>query len=364
MTAPPAGLPDARTQLASLIFAALLIDPVGRVAQANPAAEEMLGESASRLGGRPFLESVRIADARVLARFDNPDVGLTARSLAVEVAGEARHVNLTVSPVAGQLGWRVVTLSDIGQRDMGESAGDARIGAPSILAHEIKNPLSAIRGASQLLARKLPESDRPLTTLIRDEVDRIARLIDRMQRLGSRTVDPLEPVNLHEAIRNALAVVQSGDLPDGGAEIEYREEFDPSLPHVLASRDALQQVFVNLIGNARDAAASTGEGGRVDIRTRFSSGLVLNALHPGRSVKLPIEITVGDNGPGIDPALRDTVFEPFVTTKKGGQGLGLALVRKLVRDMHGRITHSRDNRAGTTQFRIHLAAAPHREKVP
>ncbi|MCP9223261.1 ATP-binding protein [Erythrobacter sp. LQ02-29] len=357
-----AGPPDPQAQLAHLVFALLLLDPESRIAEANAAAENMLGASMRRLGGQPVLDWVKISDPRVLRRLKLSEEGLTARGLSIEVADEARHVNLTLSPVGGHPGWRVMTLSDIGQRDMGDVGEHARPSAPSVLAHEIKNPLSAIRGASQLLVRKVPEADVGLLTLIRDEVDRIARLVDRMQRLGSRTSDPLEPVNLHEVIRNALAVVQSAEEQGDLDEVEFREEFDPSLPAVLASRDALQQVLINLIGNARDAAAASGAG-RVDIRTRFSSGLILNALHPGRSVRLPIEITVTDNGQGIDPALRDTIFEPFVTTKQGGQGLGLALVRKLVRDMEGRIAHSRDEREGLTHFRLHLAAAPRPEKT-
>lgn len=135
-----------------------------------------------------------------------------------------------------------------------------------------------------------------------------------------------------------------------------REEFDPSLPSVLGNEGALVQVMVNLIANARDACA-TERNPEVTIRTRFVSGLVLNVIRLGRPVKLPIEVQVSDNGPGVDPALADHIFEPFVTSKPNGQGLGLALVRKLVRDMDGRITHERDEAAGQTHFRINLPMA-------
>lgn len=346
--------PDPQAQIAGLVFALLLIDPEGQIAEANPAAEDLLGRSASRLIGQRFGEIVEIVDKRVLVRLGDPEAQLTARGLSIGTASGSRQVNLTMSLVATHPGWRVVTLSDIGQAHMERSVEDALPAAPSVLAHEIKNPLAAIRGAGQLLIRRLPEADRPFAKMIGDEVDRIARLVDRMQELGSRTSEPMEPVNLHAIVRAALTLVRSAD--ERG--VTFVEEFDPSLPPVWASPDALQQVLINLLSNARDACSETHGGGRIVVQTRFVSGLVMNVLRPGRSVRLPIELTVTDNGPGIDPAVRDRVFEPFVTSKKGGQGLGLALVRKLVSDLDGRIAHERDERAGLTRFRINLAVAP------
>jgi two-component system nitrogen regulation sensor histidine kinase GlnL len=191
-----------------------------------------------------------------------------------------------------------------------------------------------------------------LTDLIADEVDRIAQLIDRMQRLGREQPEPVAPLNLHAAIRRACETVSAASAK----LLPLREEFDPSLPPVLANEGALVQVLINLIGNAWDACrdATTPE---IVIRTRFVSGLVMNVIRLGRPVKLPIEVQVSDNGPGIDPALRDHMFEPFVSSKKNGQGLGLALVSKLVRDMDGRISHERDEAGGWTHFRVHLPMA-------
>lgn len=345
--------PDPQAQIAGLVFALLLVDPQGRIAEANPAAENLLGRSASRLIGQPFADSVEIAEKRVLVRLEDPEAQLTARGLTIGTAAGTRQVNLTMSLVPTHPGWRVITLSDTGQAHMEKSVEDSLPAAPSVLAHEIKNPLAAIRGAGQLLVRKLPEVDRPFARMIGDEVDRIARLVDRMQELGSRSSEPTAAINLHAIVRAALTLVRSVD--DRG--VSYVEEFDPSLPPVWASPDALQQVLINLLSNARDACAGAEGGGRIVVQTRFVSGLVMNVLRPGRSVRLPIELTVIDNGPGIDPGLRDRVFEPFVTSKKGGQGLGLALVRKLVSDMDGRIAHERDERGGLTRFRINLAMA-------
>lgn len=345
--------PDPQAQITNMVFAVLLLDPEGLIAEVNPSAEDLLGRSAGRLLGTRFLDAIEIADQRVLERFADSEARLTARGLAIASGDATRQVNMTLSPIASHPGWRVVTLSDSGQADMDRTYEDAVIGAPSVLAHEIKNPLAAIRGAGQLLIRKLPEKDRSFARLIGSEVDRIARLVDRMQRLGSRNIDPMEAVNLHEIVRAALTVVRSA----GDKGVTFVEEFDPSLPPVWASPDSLQQVLINLLSNARDAAEKEDGSGVVTVQTRFVSGLVMNVLRPGRSIRLPIELTVVDNGPGIDRALHDRVFEPFVTSKKGGQGLGLALVRKLVNDMDGRIAHERDPRAGLTRFRINLAMA-------
>ena len=200
-----------------------------------------------------------------------------------------------------------------------------------------------------MIARKLGEGDRPLTDLITDEVDRIAQLIDRMQRLGREQPEPVAPMNLHEAIRRASETVNAASE----SAIPLREEFDPSLPPVLANDGALVQVLINLIGNARDACKDA-VAPEVVVQTRFVSGIA-RVMRLGRPVKLPIEVQVSDNGPGVDPALREHIFEPFVSSKKNGQGLGLALVQKLVRDMDGRISHERKD--GWTHFRVHLPMA-------
>lgn len=349
--------PEAAAQVAGLIFSVLLLDPDGRIASVNPAGEELLGRSAHRLIGEAAMDELSIGDERVRESLVRGDVRLVARGLDLRTGQGVRSINLTCSPLATHPGWRVLTLSDAGQmEDADDSATRAELRAPAVLAHEIKNPLSAIRGASQLLARRVAERDRPLAAMIGGEVDRIAQLIDRMQQLGSRAAVVTGPCNLHEAIRKAMATVRAGR--EGGAVLE--EEFDPSLPPVAADQGALEQVLINLVANAADAC---GGDGRVIVRTRYVSGLTLSAIRFGKATRLPIEIAVLDNGPGIDPALREHVFEPFVTSKPHGQGLGLALVRKLVRDMGGRIAHERDERTGITMFRINLPVAASEERV-
>jgi len=347
------GLPGPREQIVGLTFALLLVAPDFTLCEVNPAAENLIGQSARRLIGRSLPEVIHFTDRRIRERVLEDDSQLVARSLAIEIEGRALAVNMTISPLPNHPGWRVVTLSDAGQGERSsEEDRDRGLRAPAVLAHEIKNPLAAIRGAAQLVARKLPPHDRALTGLITDEVDRIAHLIDRMQRLGRARAEPVGPLNLHASIRRACDTVRAATE----AQVPMREEFDPSLPPVLANEGALVQVLINLITNAQHACQSAAAP-EIIIQTRFVSGLVMNVIRLGRPVKLPIEVQVSDNGPGIDPALRDHIFEPFVSSKKNGQGLGLALVHKLVRDMDGRISHDRDEAGGWTHFRVHLPMA-------
>ncbi len=354
--------PDAQRQLASLPHAVVLLAPGQRIASVNPAAEQFLGQSLRRLNGRTISEALRFDEARLAERLSDSDAPVSARDVAVHVAGiGARRIDVTVAPVVDFPGWQVMAMHEAGGVEgLGSDSGAAGGGilrAPEILAHEIKNPLAGIRGAAQLLDRKVSGTDRALTRLIADEVDRVAKLIDEMQTLSRRTGAELSPCNLHEAIRRASSVLETA----AGPRIRIEEEFDPSLPPVLGNADALVQVLINLLANARDACERV-EKPRIVVKTRFASGLKLRATPNGDPVRLPIELRVSDNGPGVEPVMRDHIFDPFVTSKKTGQGLGLALVRKLVREMNGRIGYDRDDAGGWTHFRVHLPMAS--EKAP
>jgi two-component system nitrogen regulation sensor histidine kinase GlnL len=346
-------LPAPREQITGLTFALLLIAPDLVIREVNPAAESLIGYSSRRLLGRNLLDMLDFGESRIKDKLVEGEAQLVARGLPMKVGRREMVVNLTVSSLLAHPGYRILTLSDGGQGErLAEEDRAGGLRGPAVLAHEIKNPLAAIRGAAQLLARKLGDDDRALTSMITDEVDRIAQLIDRMQRLGREQPEPVGPLNLHAAIRRACDTVRAAS--DSGLPV--REEFDPSLPPVLANEGALVQVLINLLTNARDACQDA-DAPEIIVRTRFVSGLVMNVFRLGRPVKLPIEVQVSDNGPGVDPALRDHIFEPFVSSKQNGQGLGLALVSKLVRDMDGRISHERDEASGHTHFRVHLPLA-------
>lgn len=346
------GTPTAERQLASLATAVLLVDPSLIFRSANPAAEQLFGMSAKRIIGKTTAELLLFEQDRLDEWLEQGDAQLSAHGVGLLVDGVARRIDLTIAPVANAPGWQVITLNEAGKGDSLEEDPERSVRTPAILAHEIKNPLAAIRGAAQLLERKMPQDDRGMVSLITDEVDRIAKLIDRMQSLGRETPEPVASCNLHEAIRRARSVVEAAsDDP-----VPLVEEFDPSLPAVLGNFDGLVQAMINLISNASDAARSA-QSPQVIVRTRFVSGFVMNAIRLGRPIRLPIEVRISDNGPGIDPALSDHIFEPFVSSKKNGQGLGLALVKKLVRDMDGRISHERDDAKGWTHFSIHLPMA-------
>jgi two-component system nitrogen regulation sensor histidine kinase GlnL len=352
-------MPEAHRQLASLPHAVLLLEPGQAIASANPAAEQFLGQSLRRLAGRRLDSILTVADSRLMNRIDDVETPVSAREIVVGIKDRGtRRIDINVAPVADWPGWQLLTIHDNTPTDaFGADSGGAENAAlrgPEIMAHEIKNPLAGIRGAAQLLARRIEEKDRALTDLITSEVDRIVTLIDRMQRLSRKTPPVVEPCNLHESARRAIDVLRAGDPASKGPRIE--EEFDPSLPAVLGSPDGLVQVMMNLLVNAREACGKAA-GARVVIRTRFASGLQLHATDSGQAVRLPVELRVSDNGPGVPDAMREHIFEPFVTTKKSGQGLGLPLVRKLVRDMSGRISHERDETEGWTHFRVHLPLA-------
>ena len=367
MTAPVrSGIPDARKQLASLPLAVILLAPGMRIASANPLAEQFFGQGARLLTRHALSDLVTFDDSRMIERLADAEAPLSVREAAVAVRGRGpRSIDITTAPVADCPGWQLMTIQDNSAFEaLGEDSGGGDnlfLRGPEILAHEIRNPLAGIRGAAQLLARKLDEKDRSLTELITGEVDRVAGLIERMQMLSGRTVPPVVPCNLHEIVRRAIAVIEAG-IPQGEPPLVIREEFDPSLPPVLGEPDGLVQVLLNLLANAREACAGKADA-TIWVRTRFSSGLQLKVADDRAPVRLPIEIRISDNGPGVPASMREHLFEPFVTSKKSGHGLGLAVVRKLVRDMNGRINHERDEAAGLTHFRIHLPMARERRRT-
>ncbi len=351
-------LPHDRSLIGSMALAMLVLDPAMMIASINPAGETLLGQSAKRLLGRPLLETLEFQDHRIPAKLAEGDCQIAAHGIAIRLRGQApRAFDLTIAPVGQQAGWQVMTLCDAADTQdqlADERAGEQTIAlrAPEILAHEIKNPLAGIRGAAQLLARQLGEKGQALTTLITAEVDRIASLMDEMQSLSRKTVSPGESANLHELLGRARDILAAAQT----APLAMREEFDPSIPLIHCHGDSLVQVLINLIKNAQEACHGV-DNPQIILTTRFSSGIMVHQPDGVRPIQLPVELRISDNGPGFDPSVAGHLFEPFVTSKKQGQGLGLALVRKLVREMNGRITCERDEAAGWTHFRLFLPVA-------
>ena len=355
--AAPAGLlpPDAAAILSALPLPAVVLDAEDRFRYANNAAElffqiSFASLTALRLGdllprdSRLFglLAQVRAQGGQVA------DHDLTLESPRLHRRGVTAHG----APLPELPGAVVLTLQDGSKAQMLDrqlnSQGAAR-GASAMaamLAHEVKNPLSGIRGAAQLLEAGVSESDRELCLLIQDEADRIRGLVDRMDMFSDRPVE-LAPVNVHQALDHVRRVALSGFA----AHLRIIEDYDPSLPPVWGNRDILVQILLNLVKNAAEAVDPTG--GEIVLTTAFHHGVRIAVPGSRERVHLPLQVMVRDNGPGIAEAVQETLFEPFVTTKRGGQGLGLALVAKLVADIGGLIEC--DSRPRRTVFRISLA---------
>jgi two-component system nitrogen regulation sensor histidine kinase GlnL len=221
-------------------------------------------------------------------------------------------------------------------------------GMAQVLAHEIKNPLSGIRGAAQLLEPGLRDEDRALTQLICTETDRIRDLVDRMEVFGDERPMATEAVNIHQVLDHVKRLAETGFAESSRITVD----FDPSLPPLPGNRDKLIQAFLNLVKNAAEAIAERQEPGRITLRTAFRPGMRLAVPGTGARVSLPLMIEVEDNGPGVPDELKPQLFDPFVTTKRTGTGLGLALVAKIIGD-HGGVIEC-ESAPKRTVFRVLL----------
>jgi two-component system nitrogen regulation sensor histidine kinase GlnL len=339
--------------LAALPVALMLVDAGGRIAQANAECELLLNLSERAMRGRLLGEVLPLPDAAE----NREGRAFTAFDLTLETArGHRLRVDLAAVEVLDHPGWRIITLHNAASsRRLGMSpdraaAARSAVGAAAMLAHEIKNPLSSIRGAAQLIADGVDVQ--ALTNLMIDEVDRITALIDRMEDFTDTRPLAVEPLNIYPLLAHARDVAQAGFARG----ITVEERFDPSLPLVLANRDALLQVLLNLMKNAATALGTRGER-RIALITAYRHGMSVMPA-PGRPrLPLPIEICVVDSGPGAPEDIAEHLFDPFVSSRPEGKGLGLALVDKLVRDMGGIVQYSREGTPNETVFRILLPRA-------
>jgi two-component system, NtrC family, nitrogen regulation sensor histidine kinase GlnL len=341
--------------LSAMPLPMLLVDENNHIVFANDASESFLGRSRKNLLGSDISDALKCSDERFNLALSAMEGNLSAQDMELDMAGGLAVADLFVSVLTGDAQRRLVVISPRhgGRAHISEhnEAGDQlAMGAPAILGHEIKNPLAGIKGAAQLLARQIDEKQKSLTDLIVNEVDRIARLLDQMQNLGDLTPANIEPVNIHLLIERAIRSIRAANKAMPEISISY----DPSLPDVMIDADAMVQILINLMQNAIDALDQKMDA-MIMITTRFvMSGALRDAGSKNRSIKLPVEISISDNGPGVPKRIEDELFAPFVTTKRDGQGLGLAIVRKLITQMNSRILYERDASENMTHFRLFL----------
>jgi two-component system nitrogen regulation sensor histidine kinase GlnL len=334
----------------------IIIAADGKIAEANVAAESFFEVSVPVLRRYhlrdlvPFGSPLLVLVEQVRAR------GAAVNEYKVELGtprnpGE-RLVDLHVAPLPERPDHVVVmlqmrTIADKMDRQLTHRGAARSVSAlAAMLAHEIKNPLSGIRGAAQLLEQSADDDDRILTRLICEEADRIVKLVDRMEVFTDERPIEREPLNIHVVLEHVKRLAQSGFARN----IRFVEEYDPSLPPVLGNRDQLVQVFLNLVKNAAEAIDHGETDGEIQLTTAFRPGVRLSLPGSRARVSLPMEFCVKDNGAGVREDLLPHLFDPFVTTKPTGSGLGLALVAKIVGD-HGGIIECESQPRRTT-FRI------------
>jgi len=345
----------AEAVLNAIAAAVVVIDAEGTISRVNTAAEQLLKGSASHLEGQR-LDDMLPADNPIFAlinqiRADGTPVAEYGMIVESPRIGK-NMVNVQAAPMADAPGWVVLSLLERSIADKIDRQLTHRGAARSVtamaamLAHEVKNPLSGIRGGAQLLEENVSPQDRALTRMIRDEADRICALVDRMEAFSDGGPIERAAINIHRVLDHVRRLAENGF----GRHARFIADYDPSLPLVLGNSDQLVQVFLNLVKNAAEAAP--GKGAEIVLSTTYRHGVKFAVAGSGSRVHLPLMISVGDNGEGIPEDLQSHLFDPFVTSKPKGSGLGLALVAKIIGD-HGGVIEF-DSQAKGTVFRVML----------
>lgn len=351
-------IPDGDALWPSLPVPAVLVLADDTIGAINPAAELFLNASAKSLRDVPVFDKLAIdaplEEAFERVRRDNSPMFINNVDVS---GGNAAPVqcNIQIAPMQG-LDDGILLLMEprqiadrLGRSHQVKSSARSAIGMAEMLAHEIKNPLAGITGAAQLLSMNLTPEDLELTDLIVAESRRIVELLEQVEQFGNLRPPARAAVNIHDLLDRAR---KSAEV-SYGASMTFREEFDPSLPATFVDADQMMQVFLNLIKNASEAAGK--DGGTIRIRTFYDLGLRLRRKD-GSGGALPLQVEIIDDGPGLPSEIAGDVFEPFVSGRENGTGLGLALVSKIISDHEGWI--SVDSVPGRTKFRISLPVAP------
>jgi len=334
----------------------LAVGENGAILEANAASEAFFELSRSALRRRKLADLLPFGSPLLSLVDFATQHGATINEYRVDIGGPRlggeRMVDMYAAPMPGNAQRAVImlqerTIADKMDRQLTHRGAARSVSAlASMLAHEIKNPLSGIRGAAQLLETSVGDADRALTQLICEETDRIVKLVGRMEMFSDSRPIERESVNIHAVLDHVKRIAQVGFA----RHIRFNELYDPSLPPVLANRDQLIQVFLNLVKNAAESIGEQSLDGEIELSTAFRPGVRLKTPGSGAPVSLPLEFCVRDNGPGVPPDIAANLFEPFVTTKASGTGLGLALVAKIIGD-HGGIAECESHPRRTT-FRI------------
>jgi two-component system nitrogen regulation sensor histidine kinase GlnL len=346
---------DAASVLNALTAAVLVLDEDGAILQANAATEDLFESSAAHLQGM-LLSELLPPDCQMFSLIEQARAeGTCISEYGVPLDSPRtgpRIMNIQVAPLVENQKLAVVSMHEqsialkIGHQLTHRNSARSVTAMAAMLAHEVKNPLSGIRGAAQLLEQNCSQEDRTLTQLICEESDRIVALVNRMEVFSDKRPVDRTPVNIHGVLEHVRRVAQAGF----GRNIRFIENYDPSLPSVPGSRDQLIQVFLNLVKNACEAASE--EKGEVVLSTAYQHGIRLAVPGSDTRMHLPLVVSVQDNGAGIPEDLRPHLFDPFVTTKATGTGLGLALVAKIIGD-HGGVIEF-DSQPRRTVFRVML----------
>ena len=351
---------DGEAILNALPNPVIVIGADGKIVDANIAAESFFEISTQFLRRQSLKELVPFGSP-LLALIDQvrerrAPVNEYRVDLSSPRLGQDKLVDLYVAPISSEPGSVVVVFQERSMADKIDrqlthrAAARSVTGLASMLAHEIKNPLSGIRGAAQLLEQSVEDDDRALTRLICDETDRIVSLVDRMEVFSDERPIDRVPVNIHSVLDHVKAVAKAGFARN----IKLSENYDPSLPAVFANRDQLVQVFLNLVKNAAEAVGDRPDG-EIMLTTAYRPGIRLSVAGTREKISLPLEFCVIDNGPGVPADLVPHLFDPFITTKTNGTGLGLALVAKIIGD-HGGIVEC-DSQNHRTTFRVLMPAS-------